>query len=119
MKKKTIWWVTGAVAVFVVVVLILWKNTGDDGIKVAIEKSALHTITETVTASGKIYPETEVKIAPEVSGEIILLDVQEGDSVHKGQVMVKINPNIYNSIVTQAAASVDQTKANSTNTTPT
>jgi len=117
MKKKTIWWVTGAVAVFVVVVLILWKNTGDDGIKVAIEKSALHTITETVTASGKIYPETEVKIAPEVSGEIILLDVQEGDSVHKGQVMVKINPNIYNSMVTQAAASVDQTKANSNNTT--
>ena len=117
MNKKTIWWLTGGILAFIAVVLIIWKRSGDDGIKVAVEKSGLHTITETVSASGKIYPETEVKIAPEVSGEVILLNVQEGDSVKKGQVMVKINPAIYNSMVTQAAASVDQTRASSSNTT--
>ncbi len=103
--------------VFLGVVLILWKKGGDDGIKVAVEKAGLHTLTETVTASGKIYPETEVKIAPEVSGEVILLNVQEGDSVKKGDVLVKINPSIYNSMVNQASASVDQTKASASNAT--
>jgi len=116
MKKKTIWWLVSVLVVFAIVVFVLWKKGADDGVKVAVEKSGLHTVTETVTASGKIYPETEVKIAPEVSGEIILLNVQEGDSVKKGELMVKINPAIYNSIVTQAAASVDQTKASASNT---
>ncbi len=116
MKKKTIWWLSGIFVTFIVVVLILWKHNGDDSIKVAVEYSGLHTITETVTASGKIYPETEVKIAPEVSGEVIMLNVQEGDSVKKGQLMVKINPAIYNSMVNQAEASVDQTKASASNT---
>jgi HlyD family secretion protein len=117
MNKKTIWWLAGGIIAFIVLVLFLWKHNGDEGVRVSVEKSALHTITETVTASGKIYPETEVKIAPEVSGEVILLNVQEGDSVRKGQVMVKINPAIYNSMVNQAAASVDQTRANASNTT--
>jgi len=116
MKNKTIWWIIALAVIFIVVTIILVRFNGDEGTKVAVEKSALHTITETVTASGKIYPETEVKIAPEVSGEIILLNVQEGDSVQKGQVLVKINPNIYSSMVNQAAASLDQTKANASNT---
>ena len=116
MKKKTILWLVIGLVVFGVAGYFAWKNGSDDGIKVAIEKSGLHTITETVTASGKIYPETEVKIAPEVSGEVILLNVQEGDSVKKGQLMVKINPAIYNSIVNQASASVDQTRASASNT---
>jgi HlyD family secretion protein len=115
MKKRTIWWLVGILVAFLAVVLILWKKGGDDGIKVAVEKAGLHTLTETVTASGKIYPETEVKIAPEVSGEVILLNVQEGDSVKKGDVLVKINPSIYNSMVNQASASVDQTKASASN----
>jgi HlyD family secretion protein len=68
-----------------------------------------------VSASGKIYPETEVKIAPEVSGEIIALEVQEGDSVRKGQLLVRINPAIYNSMVSQAEASVSQSRASSIN----
>jgi HlyD family secretion protein len=72
---------------------------------------ALHTITETVTASGKIYPETEVKLSPEVSGEIIELTIKEGDSVRKGQLLVRINPNIYGSVVNQAEAQVEETRA--------
>ncbi len=98
-----------------VILVIIGKRVGGDETKVAIEKAARHTITETVTASGKIYPETEVKIAPEVSGEITLLNIQEGDSVKKGDVLVKINPAIYNSIVDQAQATVEQTRASANN----
>lgn len=94
-----------------IVLIIIGKNKGDNGTKVAVEKAAAHTITETVTASGKIYPETEVKISPEVSGEIIELTVEEGDSVHRGELLVKINPAIYNSVVSQAEASVAESRA--------
>ena len=91
MKKKTLWWIIGGSVVLLIVIIIIGKNRGSDETKVAIEKSSLRTITETVTASGKIYPETEVKISPEVSGEIIELNIAEGDSVHKGELMARIN----------------------------
>jgi HlyD family secretion protein len=116
MKKKTLWWIIGGGVLFLLLLIIIGRSNGDDGTKVAVEAAAPHTITETVTGSGKIYPETQVKIAPEVSGEIIALNVQEGDSVHKGQVLVRINPAIYNSMVNQAEASVSQTRASSVNT---
>jgi HlyD family secretion protein len=119
MKKKTVWILVGSL-VGLLILLIILSKTGvigsDEGTKVAVEKTGKHTITETVTASGKIYPETEVKIAPEVSGEITELTVQEGDSVRKGELLVKINPAVYNSIVNQAEASVQQTRASATNT---
>jgi len=111
MKKKTLWWIVGGSVVLLIIVIIIGKATGNKGIKVSVEAAAPHTIIETVTASGKIYPETEVKIAPEVSGEITELNIQEGDSVYKGQVLVKINPTIYSSQVTQAAASVAETRS--------
>ena len=116
MKSKKVWWIIIGCLVLLVILIFVAKNNNKDETKVAVEKAGLHTITETVTASGKIYPETEVKIAPEVSGEITLLNIQEGDSVKKGDVLVKINPNIYNSMVNQAEASVEQTKANANNT---
>src|SRR5579872_67919 len=103
MSKKS-WWIIIITLVLIIVVIIIARNSGGDETNVAVEKVARHTITETVTASGKIYPETEVKIAPEVSGEITLLNIQEGDSVKKGDVLVKINPAIYNSMVNQASA---------------
>ena len=116
MKSKKVWWIIIGCLVLIVVLVIIAKNNNKDEIKVATEKAGLHTITETVTASGKIYPETEVKIAPEVSGEITVLNIQEGDSVKKGDVLVKINPNIYNSMVNQQQASVEQTRAAANNT---
>ena len=71
-------------------VLVVLKKTGvlgkDEGIKVTAEKVEKRTIVETVNASGKIYPEVEVKLSPDISGEIVELDVAEGDSVKKGQV---------------------------------
>lgn len=116
MKKKNRKWLwIGIGAVLLLVLLIAFGKSDDEGTKVAIEKAAPQTITETVTASGKIYPETEVKISPEVSGEIIELNVEEGDSVLKGQLLVKINPAIYNSQVQQAEASMQQTRSGVTN----
>lgn len=112
MKKKRSKWLWIISGVVVLIILIIVGKSGDDeGVKVAVEKAANHTITETVTASGKIYPETEVKISPEVSGEIIELNVEEGDTVSKGQLLVKINPAIYNSAVNQAEASMQQTRS--------
>ena len=115
MSKKA-WWLTIICVIVLAVLIVIAKMSGGDGTKVAVEKTARHTITETVTASGKIYPETEVKIAPEVSGEITLLNIEEGDSVNKGQVLVKINAAIYNSMVNQASASVEQSRASANNT---
>lgn len=115
MKKKTLWWIVGGSVVLLVVLIIAIKSGKQTGTKVAVETVARHTITETVTASGKIYPETEVKISPEVSGEIIELNIAEGDSVSKGQLLVRINPAIYNSVVNQAEATVAETRARVTN----
>jgi HlyD family secretion protein len=111
MKKKTLWWIIGGFVGLLIILIIVGKTKGDKGTKVAVEKVALHTITETVTASGKIYPETEVKLSPEVSGEIIELTIKEGDSVRRGQLLVRINPNIYGSVVNQAEAQVAETRA--------
>lgn len=101
--------------VLLLILILVGRSGNDEGTKVAVEKAATHTITETVTASGKIYPEVQVKISPEVSGEIIALNVQEGDSVQRGQVLVKINPAVYNSMVNQAAATVHQSQATAQN----
>lgn len=112
MKSKTLWWVVIGSVVLIGTLLGVAKMNGKaDVTNVAVEKVSRHTIIEVVAATGKIYPETEVKISPEVSGEIIMLDIKEGDSVHKGQLLVKINPAIYASLVSQQQAAVDQTKS--------
>jgi HlyD family secretion protein len=80
--------------------------------EVAVEKATKRSLIETVTASGKINPQTEVKLSSEVSGELIELNIHEGDSVKKGQLLCVVNPAIYESVVTQATASVNQVKAN-------
>lgn len=113
MKKKYIWII---IALLVAVgVLIALKKNGvlgeEEGIKVTAEKAALKTITEVVTASGKIFPEIEVKVSPDISGEVVDLMVAEGDSVHRGQVLARIYADIYASLRDQAAASVSQSQA--------
>jgi len=114
MKKKKTRWIVGTIIGLIVLLLVL-RGAGVIGggkeIKVAVETATERTIIETVSASGKIYPETEVKIKPDASGEIVELTVMEGDSVSKGQLLVKINPSIYNSAVTQAEASMYQSRA--------
>ncbi len=111
MNKKTLRWIIGGGVVLLIILIVIAKTKDDKGTKVAIEKVARHTITESVTASGKIYPETEVKISPEVSGEIIELPIEEGDSVHKGQLITRINAAIYASMVNQAEAAVEESRS--------
>lgn len=113
MSKTVKWLLVG------VVVLIggLWglQKAGafgkDEGTKVTIEKAELKTIIETVNASGKIYPEVEVKISPDISGEIVDLTVAEGDSVQKGQLLAKIYADILLSQREQVSAGVSQATA--------
>jgi len=96
-------------------VLIVLKKAGvigkNEGIKVTAEKVARRTIVETVNASGKVYPEVEVKLSPDISGEIVSLNVAEGDSVKKGQVLAKIYGGIYLTQKDQAQAIVKQQQA--------
>ncbi|HZK64376.1 MAG TPA: efflux RND transporter periplasmic adaptor subunit [Puia sp.] len=113
MNKKLLWIIISLVVI--VLLLVVLKKTGvigkEDGLKVSMEKVELRSITETVTASGKIYPEIEVKMSSDVSGEIVELNVQEGDSVRKGQQLAKIYADIYSNQVNQAAAQVNQQEA--------
>ena len=83
-----------------------------DHTEVTTEKSTYRSIVETVAASGKIQPESEVKIQSEVSGQIVELPVKEGDLVQKGQLLVKINPDLYTSAYNRAEAALNSSKSN-------
>jgi HlyD family secretion protein len=113
MNKKLLWILISLVVV--VLLLVALKKGGafgkDEGIKVSSEKVIKRNITELVTASGKIYPEIEVKISPDVAGEIVELTVIEGDSVKKGQELVKIYADIYKTQHDQASAQLNQSQA--------
>ena len=80
--------------------------------EVETEKVERRSITEIVSASGKIQPEVEVKISPDVSGEIVELLIKEGDRVKKAELLLKIKPDIYKSILERSKASVNTAKAN-------
>ena len=82
------------------------------GTEVLVAQAAPATIVEKVSASGKVQPETEVKISPDVSGEITALYVQEGDSVRKGQLLLRIRPDNYQAVVNQQSAQVNTQRAN-------
>jgi HlyD family secretion protein len=111
--NKTLKWILIGVAAILVIVIILKVAAGpsDTGVKVAVEKSSRRTIIETVNASGKVYPEVEVKVSPDISGEITELTVNEGDSVRKGQILARIYADVYSSQRDQAAAMVAQSQA--------
>ena len=114
MSQKRIYWIIGITLLLIVFAIVLQKTgvIGEDHtVKVAVEEVGKHDIVETVTASGKIYPVSEVKISPDVSGEVIDLYVEEGDSVKKGQVLANINATIYQSMVNKANAQLNQTRS--------
>ena len=100
----------------VVIFIVIAKKQGWIGkghlIKVSTAQVEKRTVMETVSASGKIHPQMEVKISPDVSGEIIELNVMEGDSVVKGFILAKINPDIYMAAVDRMEATVNTQKAN-------
>ena len=112
--SKKLKWIIGILLIIIVLLVILSKAGvfgKDEGTKVTAEKVVVRNITETVTASGKVFPEVEVKVSPDISGEIVELNVEEGDTVHKGQVLAKIYADIYASQRDQAASVVAQSQA--------
>ncbi|RPD40199.1 efflux RND transporter periplasmic adaptor subunit [Chitinophaga barathri] len=110
-KKKLLFWIIGGIVLLIILVLFIKGSGKDEGIKVAVDKVAKRDIIEVVSASGKIFPEIEVKVSSDISGEITDLMVEEGDSVVKGQVLARIYADIYGSARDRAAASVSQSQA--------
>lgn len=100
---------TAAVIVAAVVLYALFRT--DKGEPVVISRPARETIIEKIPANGKIRPVTEVKISPDVSGEIVELNVEEGDRVQKGDLIIKIRQDVYISLKDRAEASLNSTRA--------
>lgn len=100
-------------AISLVALATYWMKKNEvKTIEVETSKIDLHTIEEKVSATGKIQPELEVKISSEVSGEIIGLYVTEGQYVNKGDLLVKINPDLYQSSINRSVAGLSTSKAN-------
>lgn len=115
MSKKKIYILAGVI-VILIIVLVTLKSKGiigdnDDSKQVETSKVDEITIIETVSATGKIQPEIEVKISSEVSGEIIALPVKEGQVVKKGDLLVKINPDLYTSGYNRTISNLSGSKA--------
>ena len=115
MSKKKIYILLGSVTGLVIILIVLSKagiiGNKDKGTEIEIAKADEITIIETVSATGKIQPEIEVKISSEVSGEIIALPVKEGQVVKKGQLLVKINPDLYTSGYNRTVSNLSASKS--------
>lgn len=111
MKLKHILIAVGVIIALLVVAKLTGLIGGEKIEKVTLEKAQQRKVTETVTASGKIQPEAEVKLSSEVSGEVVELLVKEGDIVKKGQLLFKIRPDILKSGYDRASASYNSQKA--------
>ena len=112
-KSKTKFIVIGAIAlVAVLAVAAYFKNKNTEvGQAVTVEKAVVKTITQLVTATGKVQPETEVKISAEVAGEIVAIPVKEGETVKKGALLVKIKSDTYQAQLEQQEAALTSAKA--------
>jgi HlyD family secretion protein len=115
MSKKTIY-ILSAATIALIVILVSLKKSGslgsdDKSIEIETANANETTIVETVSATGKIQPEIQVKISSMVSGEIIALPVKEGQIVKKGQLLCKINPDLYTSGLNRTVAGLSGTKA--------
>ncbi len=115
MKNNKILKILVPVAVLLIIFAVIGKKAGWFGkppsVKVAVEDAQKRTIVETITANGKIQPEKEVKISPDVSGEIVELTVREGDDVVKGQLLLRIKPDVYISQKERSMAAISQARA--------
>jgi HlyD family secretion protein len=114
-KNNLMKWLIGAVVLLIILVIVGKKAGwvgGEEKKQVATEKAKKREIVEIVSASGKIQPEVQVKISPDVSGEIVELNVKEGDRVKKGQLLAKILPDIYQSYLDRSMAALNSSKSN-------
>ena len=108
-KRKIIIGVVGFFVLWLIVSILLLKR--EKPIPVTTEKAVRKTILQTVSATGKVQPETEVKISPEVAGEIIELPVADGMGIKKGDLLVKIKPDSYKALLEQQEAAISAAKA--------
>src|SRR3954471_14181816 len=108
-RRYIIFGVLGLLLVWIIVGSIMSKR--EKPIPVTTEKAVRRTIVQTVSATGKVQPETEVKISPEVAGEIIELPVEDGKAVKKGELLVKIKPDSYKALLEQQEAAISAAKA--------
>ena len=108
-KRNIIFGAAGAVLLLIIGLFVASKR--EKPIPVTTEKAVRRTILQTVSATGKIQPETEVKISPEVAGEIIELPVQDGMQVKKGDLLVKIKPDSYKALLEQQEAAISAARA--------
>ena len=112
-KKKRTWiiWVALLLIIILSIAVYFKAKSKPKGEEVTIEKVTKRSIAETVSASGKVFPETEIKISSDVSGEIVKLMVEEGDSVVMGQILAKIDPDTYISEVERGEAGLNSAKS--------
>src|SRR5256714_6634055 len=108
-RRYIIFGVIGLLLVWIVVASIMGKR--EKPIPVTTEKAVRKTIVQTVSATGKIQPEVEVKISPEVAGEIIELPVEDGKAVKKGDLLLKIRPDSYKALFDQQQAAISTQQA--------
>lgn len=108
-KRQIIFGIVGFLVLWLIVSILLSKR--EKPISVTTEKAVRKTILQTVSATGKVQPETEVKISPEVAGEIIDLPVEDGKAVTKGDLLVRINPDTYKALLEQQEAAISAAKA--------
>ncbi|MDR1056155.1 MAG: efflux RND transporter periplasmic adaptor subunit [Prevotellaceae bacterium] len=111
--KKLKWFIFAIVAL--IIILLIGKSAGWFGkpeiIQVVTEKVQRHTIIESIPANGKIQPVTEVKISPDVSGEIVELNVKEGQIINRGDLLIKIKPEVYISMLDRMKATLNSSQA--------
>jgi len=110
-RRRTLLFIAGGLLLVLIIAAIVKARQKPKGEAVTVEQVERRTIRETVSASGKIFPETEVKISSDVSGEVVDLYVREGDSVTIGQVLAKIRPDEYQSAVERGQAAVNSAQA--------
>src|SRR5215471_19463586 len=108
-KRQIIYGGGGFLVLWLIVSIALSKR--EKPIPVTTEKAVRKTIVQTVSATGKVQPETEVKISPEVAGEIIELPVTDGMNVKKGDLLVHIKPDSYKALLEQQEAAISTAKA--------
>ena len=115
MSKKNVYIIIGIIVALIIALIALSKagllGDNDKAIEVETAKASQITIVETVSATGKIQPEIEVKISSQVSGEIIDLPIKEGQVVKKGDLLVKINPDLYTSGLNRSVSNYSGTKS--------
>jgi len=113
--KLKLWLIIGGVVVVLILAVIgkKMKGGGEEIVTVTAEKAVTKTITQIVTATGKVQPEVEVRISSEVAGELIAIPVKEGQTVKKGDVLARIKDDYYKAQMDQSEASLASAKATS------